>query len=110
MLIGEPQPESLVVEIHSVSECCGRAIVEVGCAAGEPTQDRPLEAPDVLPLAGDQCPPGIGHDLNLAGRLVAKGVNRHVSHGKRGSVVHAVAPVGNGEGRVGGTYIKRRRD
>src|SRR5262249_16149448 len=89
--LGEPQAEAHVVEVDDVPQARGRAVVEVGRAAGEPAQDRPLEAPDVLPEPGDQRPAGVGDDLDLARRLVAEGVDRHVPDGQAGPAVDGVA-------------------
>src|SRR6266404_4425239 len=54
--LGEAQVEPLVVEVHGVGQRGRRAIVEVRRPPGQPAQDRSLEAPDVLPLAGDERP------------------------------------------------------
>src|SRR5205823_11541172 len=87
LLLGEAQVEPLAVEVHGVGQRGRRAVVEVRRAAGEPTQDRALEAAHVFPLAGDERPPGVGHDLGLPGRLVTERVDRHVIHGEPELVV-----------------------
>jgi hypothetical protein len=84
--------------------------VEVGSAPGEPAQDRSLEAPDVLPLAGEERASRIGDDRDLAGGLVAERVDGHVADGKPELIVHAVAPHLDGDGRLGDADVQRRRN
>src|SRR5258705_11199578 len=107
LLIRQAQPEADIVEVDRVEECRGRAVVEVRGATGEAAQDGTLEAADVLPFAGDECPARVGHVLDVAGRLVAQPVGRHVADGKAEPVMYTVTACGNGDGRIGDPNIQR---
>src|SRR5262249_21341697 len=63
LLVAELELEARVVEVDDVVQGRGRAVVEVRGAPRQAAEDRALHAPDVLPLAGDERPPGIRHDL-----------------------------------------------
>src|SRR5712664_2825732 len=64
LLIRKAKPEADIVEVDRVEERGGRAVVEVRRPAGESAQDRALEAGDILPFAGDEGSPGVGHDFD----------------------------------------------
>src|SRR4029453_15978502 len=56
---GQPDPEARVVEIDGVGQARGRAVVEVGSARRERTQDRSFELADVVPFPGHHRAPRV---------------------------------------------------
>jgi hypothetical protein len=76
--------EAAVIERHDVFERRGEPVVEVRGARGQAAQNRPLEPPDVLPLAADQRPAGVGGLHRLAAAPVAQRVQWHVGCPPRG--------------------------
>src|SRR5881409_379237 len=107
LLTRQAKPEADIVEVDRVEERRGRAVVEVWGATGEPAQDGTLEAADVLPFARDERPTRVRHVLDVAGRLVAQPVSRHVADRKAEPVMHTVTARGNGEGRIGDPNVQR---
>src|SRR5215510_3064745 len=108
--LAELQVESAIVELDDGGQGGRGAVVEVRSAAGEPAENGTLDASDVLPEPGDECPSRVGHDLELTARLVPERVDGHVAHGQAELVVHAITAVGDGHGRRHDADVERRRD
>src|SRR5262245_66361018 len=66
--LAELQVESAIVELDDVGQGGRGAVVEVRSAAGEPAENGTLDASDVLPEPGDECPSRGGHDLEPPAR------------------------------------------
>src|SRR5262249_5234096 len=62
---GESNPEPLVVEIHRVQQRRGGAVVKIGGARGQSTQDRSLDLAEVGALTGNQRTARVRHHKGL---------------------------------------------
>src|SRR6185312_3883026 len=60
LLLGEPHLKPDVVEIHGFAQRRRGAVVEVGCAGGEATQDRAFDAIEVAATPRDEGAGGVG--------------------------------------------------
>ena len=49
LLIVKAYAEAVVIELHHIALTGGRAIAKVGCAGGQPAENRPLDLSDVSP-------------------------------------------------------------
>src|SRR5881397_1891017 len=74
LLVSESDVEPHVVEVDDSIQRGRRAVVEIRRAAGDPAEDRALKLPNVLPLAGDERPAGVGDRHRRMRRVVLQRV------------------------------------
>ena len=76
LLRRQAEIEALIIELNSIAERVGAAIVEVWCTCRQSTQYGPLHFPDIGALAGNQCSAKVGHSRGQARCEALHRINR----------------------------------